>query len=377
MTPQPTSGISICNDKTLVFPRQPDAQGFYIHCVGGFRAAMSEKDIWLIEPVLDNEKPCRRGFFTKAELNAFMHKTHLKPIAFQSFGWSGGRYHSSWSPLIPGRTNHLQGPSSLWSNIALNLAKQRSDTELWDMTAPTHEKIAKIADNRTEEERLAQSISLSLHSMDISVEQIADFYHEQLVNLMAEGLVDGRRSSTMQDQALFAHVHSFFLHLGAARDYLGAFIATRIGKDPHKIDSMARLIRTLQSEQVGTDALLNLLEARKFIQPIPERANGREMSGWLKEASDLRNRFVHKRPYGARYVEGFGYVTSIAPVTGLYRYVRPILVANDAERDVLDVVTYHYKQAMVLFQDSAEASGRDISMMMLTDRDIISFNTLT
>ena len=60
---------------------------------------------------------------------------------------------------------------------------------------------------------------------------------------------------------------------------------------------------------------------------------------------------------------------------GIYRYVRPVLTEGDAERDVLDVVVYHYKRATALFQDMAEASGRDISMLRLTDKDIISVGT--
>lgn len=210
MTQQPGPKVLFRNDKTLALPRPPNAQGFYVHCIGGFRAAMSEKDFWAIEPVMDNERPCRKGFLSKAELEAFMREVRLTPIAFQSFGWTSGNYHSIWSPLIPGRTNHLEGPSDLWSNAASNFTRQRSGIELRNITVPTWEKFASLLDDRTEEERLARSISLSLRSMDISVEQIAEFYFEQLVNLMAAGSIRGQRSGGPQDQTLFAHVHSFF-----------------------------------------------------------------------------------------------------------------------------------------------------------------------
>jgi len=326
----------------------------------------------MIEPVMEKGHPSRKGFFTKAKLDSFMRGTHLMLIAFHSFGWSGGKYHSSWSPMIPGRTNHSRGPADLWSSIASNLLRQRSGTLLREMPTPTREKIAKPLDDRSEEEWLARSISFSLRSMDISVEQIAEFYHEQLVNLLADGPVDGRRFARTQDQTLFAHVHSFFLHFGAARDYLAALIAARIGKDPGKIDSMARLIEVLRSKDIGTDVLLKLLKTRKFIQPTPNNANRRAISGWLKEASDLRNQFVYRRPYGARHVERFGHAAAISPEMGLYRYVRPVLVENDAEQDILDIVVFHYKQAIALFQDAAGMSGRDISILTLTDEDIIS-----
>jgi hypothetical protein len=313
--------ISVCNDKAVAIPRQPDAGGFYLHCAGGFRAAMADKDVWMIEPLLDDGRPCRKGFFTRLELDAFMRSARLTPIAFQNFGWAKGNYHSSWSPLIPGRGNHLQGPSDLWSHIAANLLRQRSGNGLREMKNPSREKIAEILDGRSEEEWLARSISHSLRSMDISVEQITEFYHEQLVDLMADGLVDGRRSARAQDQTLFAHVHSFFLHLGAARDYLAALIAVRIGRDPNKVDSMARLIETVREKDIQTDTLLMLIERRRFIQPASKNANKREISGWLKEASDLRNCFIHRRPYGARHAERFGHVAAIAQVF-IATYVR-------------------------------------------------------
>lgn len=371
MTEKPTA-ISICNDKTFDLPEQSDARGFYVYCTGGFRSAKFDENAWVVEPVMNEGRPCRKGFFTKAELEAFVRKAGLAPIAFQKFGWRRGNYYSAWSQIIPGQKSHLEGPSDLWSNVAYNLAEQRSGAELRNMTSPTQEMVGQLLDGGTEEEWLARSISLSLRSMNISVEQIAEFYNEQLVNLMADGSIDGQQSSSTQDQTLFAHVHSFFLHLGAARDYLAALIALRIGKDPSKIDSMARLVNALRSKHVETDALLRLLEARKFIQPIPANPNKREMAGWLKEASELRNQFVHRRPYGARFVEGFGHVAVIAPEIGLYRYMRPVLVEDDAEPDILDVIVFHYKRAAALFQDAAKASGRNISMPTLTSEDIIS-----
>ena len=132
------------------------------------------------------------------------------PIAFQRHGWLRGEHHSSWSPIIPGRKNHMQSPADLWSNIANNLAGNRSDAKLGDAVALTFEQICAILDNRTDEEELALSISLSLRNMDISVEQVAEFYHEQLVDLMAAGFTEGRHAGTSEDQTQFSHVHSFF-----------------------------------------------------------------------------------------------------------------------------------------------------------------------
>lgn len=188
--------IEVCNDKSLALPRQADADAFYVHCVGGIRGAMARDDAWMVEPILDGGKACRKGFFSKARLEDFTRRAGLPAIALQNMGWIDGKYHSSWSPIIPSQTKHLLGPAELWSNVASNLTRQRTGEDLRSMKNPTEEEVAALLDEKTEEERLARSISLSLRSMDISVEQIAEFYHEQLVNLMSSGTLTGKRSGS-------------------------------------------------------------------------------------------------------------------------------------------------------------------------------------
>ena len=364
--------ISIGKDETTAIPRQPDGDAFYVHCTGGFRGAKSTEGRWVIEPILYNGRPCRSGFISTEELQMLARKTGFSPIAFQSMGWTNGKYHSHWIPLIPGRQNQLRGPSDLWRSISSNLSRNRSGSHLSKMENPTHKKIADLLDDRAEEERLAQSISLSLRSMDISIEQVAEYHNEQLVNLLASGKTNGERVATTLDETLFAHVHSFFMHFGAARDYFGALIASRIGKSPQRFDSMAKLVDALRPEHFSFDKLLELLRSRKFIQPSAKNSNRWEMYGWLKEASELRNEFVHRRPYGSKFMERAGCAVSVRPEFGLFRYFRPIVIDGNAERDVLDVVTAHYKAATTMFQDAAEVSGYDASILTLTDKDVIS-----
>ncbi len=164
--------------------------------------------------------------------------------------------------------------------------------------------------------------------MDISVEQIAEFYNEQLVNHMASGSLEGKRASSTLDQTLFAHVHSFFMHLGAARDYLAAFCALRMGKDPQKVDSFARLAEAVRPEHFSADDLLQLLQARGYFRQKPTSSVKFELAGWMEEVTDLRNEFMHRRPYGDRFIEQMGFAQPVDREAGLYRYVRPIVLKN-------------------------------------------------
>jgi hypothetical protein len=231
-----------------------------------------------------------------------------------------------------------------------------------------------FVDEKSSEEALALAISLSLRSMDISIEQIVEFYHEQIADLMANGSVDGRHFGSIQDQTLFAHVHSFFVHFGSARDYLAALIATRINKEEtkivskKKIDSLGTLVPNLESKHFGQDALLDLLEAEGLLQPA-EDPKKRRTAGWLKASINLRDQFVHRRPYGGQHVERYGYAEAIAPNLGVFRYVRPILIEGDLARDVLDVVVDTYKNVNKLFYEMAEASGWCTEIYELTNEN--------
>jgi hypothetical protein len=353
-------------------PRQPDGSGFILHFTGGVRAGQIDKGIWKIEPFLVDGKPVVKGPFPTAVLQAFSVKHKLSSIAFESMGWTNGSYHSSWAPINPKRKNHFLGPADLWRNISSNITRGRTDEKLRGMIDPTHEKLAALLDDRADAERLAQSISLNLRSVDISIGQIVEFYHEQLVDCMASGALNGQRRATSLDQTLYAHVHSFFMHLGAARDYLAAFTAVGLGKDPGKTDSVARLTEIIRSQHFGSSPILQLMQSKGFLAPSPTNGNRWETAGWLREMSIMRNQYVHKQPYGEMFHERMGHARVIDTQHGVYRYFRPIMIDSNADQDLLDVVSHHYREATVLFQDAAEASGFDVAIQSMTDKDIIS-----
>jgi len=211
--------------------------------------------------------------------------------------------------------------------------------------------------------------------MDIAVEVVTEFYNENLVNLMAAPNLEGSRSASSLDDTLYAHVHSFFMHLGAARDYLAALIALRIGKDPHENVSMGTLIPVLRTSDFAGDELLTLFKTKGYLQHKPTTTYKVEAVGWLKDVTDLRNEFMHRRPYGSKFVEQMGYAKPIDESAGLYRYIRPILRPDGKEYDILDLIAHHYAVASDFFLESAEKSGYDTKMITITDEDVISVVT--
>lgn len=298
----------------------------------------------------------------------------LNPIAFQHSGWNRGTYYSNWVPIVPGQSNHMLGAADLWQNIAGQMGRARRGHRLKTLVSPTHDDVAAILDDQDLDERLAQFIALSLRGLDISVEEIAAFYHDQLVDLLAAGQLKGERVSGTLDHLLYAHVHSFFLHAGATRDYLAAFIALRLGEDPARVDSFTLLCKKLRSRHIGSDTLLDTLIAKGLISESKQKGQW-ESAGWIKELGDLRNTFTHRRPYGSRSSERAGWAVPLSHTGQLFRYRRPLLSENGD--DVFDLIVKQYRLMIELFHHLARASGLDCEIPVVTDHDIIEVRGIT
>lgn len=364
----------ICNELQRSIPRQPDGEIFYIHFTGGFRAGKVDSNRWVIEPVFEGDAAQTKGYLSDAQLRKIVRIGGFRALGFQSSGWSKGEWHSSWRPIVPSEESHLLGPADLWSNISNNLFQATRAQRLRESKELDHASLSTILDDQTLEERLAQAISLSLRSMDLAVEAIAEHYHEQLVNRMYAGQVEGQRSSNTMNQNLFANIHAFFLQLGSARDYLAAFVASRLGMDSGhgKVDTMNALKGKLRAQHSGGDKILDQLTAKGFLLPQDGNPDRWEIAGWLKDITDLRNEIVHRRPYGSVHAERFGYAMPLRPDLGLYRYFRPIQLKDQSEHDLLDLICTHYRTCAGLFFDAANLSGLDANMMTFTDKDIVS-----
>ena len=352
--------------------RIPDRNALMIYFTGGIRAGTIAKGIWMVEPILENGYPCAAGPLTSEQLNAFAVENKIHAIAFHNIFWTKGDYNSSWAPIIPHKANHREGPTQLWSNVASNISRPRIK-QLFDGTDQvSEEEIVDILDTKGPVEALARNISLSLRSMDISMEQIAGFYNEQLTNGMAAGNLNGERFNNTQSQTLNAHVHSFFLHFGATRDYLAALIAHRIGLDHTKDDSLARMVDKLRQDSLPKDELLELLIRQGDISPHPEKPSKFVISGWMRDATEVRNELVHNRPYGSKHHERSGRLVPLQGRIGLFRYFRPFAIGKATEVDLLDVLQFHYSKCSSLMYDAVKASGYDTAITHLTDDDVIS-----
>lgn len=355
--------IALPTDTNTPIQRISDSQSITLHCTGGIRAEKRYDNAWEVTPFLKNGKVCSIGYFSQAQLQAFLKKANLLPIAQEHSNWAAGNYYSDWSPIYEGGPRVARGPSDFWQSIATNLARPR-----WSAlrSNPSAINPAKVFNDQTIEESLARSISQSLRSMDISVEKIADFYNEQLGNMIAAGRVSGHRVGSPMDQTLYAHVHAFFLQYGSARDYLATFIALKLSLDFKKVNNLARLTDKLRTSSFLSVPILEHMRTTGLFEQKPDTLDKWKIAGWLERASSVRNQLVHNRPYGLMFSENTGQLLPIDQEVGLFRYFRPLHFENQVESDVLDEIVIHYKHISELFQKAAEVSGRDASMLTIS-----------
>ena len=301
-----------------------------------------------------------------------MHERGLRLIAIAQMSWRAGEYHGHWAPIIRGQTNHMRGPADLWSSIASNLGRARIAPHVAD-GSQDFRNLVEILDEAGSAERLAKSISLSLRNLDRTVEQIAEFYNVELTSGLASQRMNGFQFATSRDQGLYALVHAFFLHLGSIRDYLAAFIAHHLELDPKRTNSMAYMVEKLRGPDPGRErsTLLALLIDKGYIAPVGDPSTKWRVAGWMEEATDLRNEFVHRRTYGQKQGERAGRLVAVDSDNGIFRYFRP-LVWEGGEHDVYDVIVSHYEEMNALLFACAQTSGYDTSMLHITDKDILS-----
>ncbi|WP_135058822.1 hypothetical protein [Paracoccus salipaludis] len=349
--------------------KAPDGDALYIVFSGGLRAVKAGGDSWIFQPVLFHGEPCLSRPIPKRKLMNLTSKEGYLPIAFQDISWSNGSYYSSWKPIVDGRVENWQTPASLWANISRNFRK--SSAERSGQIAPeTFEDYVKAADAPDSIADAAQAISLSIANADSALSHICDFYHDQLVEIMRTNMRPGMLHGKPSDNVLYASVHSFFVHVGSARDHLATFIAREMNIS-NEVDDLNKLKNKIKIDDLESNRLLSLLKARDCLR-VQSDSSQIIVSGWLKEFNALRRRFVHGTPYGSFFLESVGSVKTVNQGEGRFKYHRNIKIGDTSDYDLLDILVYHYRNFAKLFLELAQESGKDTSMLTLTDEDILS-----
>lgn len=347
-----------------------DGASLIIHFTGGIHAWKIGTNLWDIGPISEGGVPVSKGSFSTEELQKFAGEKGLHAIAFEDCVMSSGVYYLVMREITKKNQNHLFASANEWRNIESNITQARLDDYLTEHAKTGRDELDQVLDAKTSIEAVTGYISDSLRSLDISVSAISDHYYEQLSLGIREGYDKDQRFETAGNIAMYAHVHAFFLQIGAARDYLAKLISIRTGFGESK-DAINRLVDCLCVDRLPNDAILNYLVTNGN---IVNKADTRRMiqAGWLEEVGEIRNQFVRKRPYGSLACGKNGFIDSTDHTLGLHRYSRLASLPNGENRDILDVVAYHYEQCNQFFIDIAKLTNMRREIRTITDKGIIN-----
>ncbi|WP_157001342.1 hypothetical protein [Paracoccus sp. S4493] len=349
-----------------------DYYAISLNFTGGIKAWKLDHNEWSLGPIEYFGAPTIIASLSDSELRSAISHLGISPVQYENTNVSGGIATTFLRSASAGQSDVSIGPADVWHNISKNIGRDRIRRYRCERTEANFSEIKKEKPKTTFDERYADYISDSLRSMDICVGAICSYYHQALIAAIRSKQQPGTGVATTADLPFIANVHSFFIHVGAARDYLALLIARRLNLRD-KINGMNRLVEDLDWDSVSIDPLILKLVSEGCLA----RKDGStkcKVSGWLEQVSNLRNTLVHKRPYGSHADEQLGRIEKVEGLNGHFVYIKPIVMGDANIKDTLDVVADTYAKMGRLFLDLAGVSGGDTSIPVLTDGQISEVN---
>lgn len=352
-----------------------DHQIIALNFTGGIKAWKTDRNQWSFGPIIYEGRPAIIGTLTHDLLKSATKQMELTPIIFENRMSINGLKSTIWKSVYTVKKGNNLTATDIWHTISRNITSARVSEFQKSNPSATEERVLEERSRYTPEERYSDYISDSLRSMDICMSEICNYYHEQLTFYLQKSRFSGEQSSSVADLPFIAFVHSFFLHFGAARDYLGALIAHRCGL-PERVDDMARLTKELRWQRLPDEPMLRYLIDIGYLSPKENSTKSRQ-SGWLEQVSNVRNELVHKRPFGSHAEEKLGKILLAGGIDGHYRYFKPISLRGKLTVDALDYISDVYHKTMHLFGEMALQSGKEAKVPTLTDEDILDIKIHT
>jgi hypothetical protein len=355
-------------------PREEDHQTISLCFTGGLKAWNVSDDIWSISPVLYHGDASIVGKLRTADLRSLMQTLNYEPVIYERRTSIDGDVALTFRPFHPMAPSSQLTGADLWQTAGNNIMRARMAEFVSANPDASYQERNKAADAATSEERYITAVSDSLRSMDICLGAICNFYHDQTISGMRSGKKPTERFSNLLDLPFNANVHSFFLHLGAAFGYLGALLAARCNL-AESVDDLTRFVGNLRANKLPSDPMLDIMISESLIASS-EGTTKFKLHGWLASSIKVRNEFVHKRPYGSKRAEEWGWLLACGEGDLFAKYFRPMLIDGDEEKDALEVISGMYLSAMRLFERLVSASGYSAALPHFTDKDFLSFKVL-
>lgn len=302
----------------------------------------------MVEPVLVDETPSRFGYFNKEQLGGILNALGCSAIAFEDRNSSNHVEVSSVRAITPNRANNFETAAGLWSNISRNIKVLNRN----------------LVHALQRQSDLARALSIGLRSLDASIKAIHKFYASRLAYHLANGEFETKVG--LVDLEIYSQVQRFFTAFGTVRDHLGGLIGQRLRPSSLKLDDLARVQDAISFEELEKDCLFSVLLERGLVARR-DFSTKSQQADWLAYASSLRNKYIHRQPYGYAEEETQGFLIKSVGFQGGYKYFRPLARNDGTIVDALDALAEIYVQTMELFIVLAYSSDYDCSMPILSE----------
>lgn len=241
-----------------------------LHFTGGLRGFLVGPSQWAIGPT-----PALQGM---SEIGPFEDQRIRECAAALGVVVLGADEIGVVEPDIPFR---------IWTPLLGPPVMQRAAADTWSMRAT-----GAYQAGDGELARLAGHVSACLRAADLHLRSISDGYNAQLRAAIRRGQTPGGRFSNLALMDVHLACHSLLAEMGAARDYMSAIAARRVGA-PSRIEALSRL-QDWAAKPVNRSALSD-----PFLVALLAASDETGGDAWLGELGEYRNLFLHREPMSA------------------------------------------------------------------------------
>lgn len=332
---------------------------------GGLKARLRDDGCVQFYPIWRDGEPTWGGNIPCDMFQTFLEDRSIDMIGIKEENRADDGDHWRWAPAKACHNAPHNNPSYQWTFISGGIHRSlKARTSLHAIGEKPSETISKFDTRRLAD--LAKHISIDLHQLNHAIVMIAEHLHKELIS---HGPQCNRYSHT-RNLDLSAYVQGFFQAFSAARDHYAQFLAIQIGQKvvkKIKIDSMTKLLNSVEPSQLRQLEIIKLLEQKNLLE---EGKGTRNHEGkirlvykpdtWLKYTNHLRNRFTHGSPYGTMPDEDIIEIYQPDGDSTIF-LAKSFVEKGEGEfhPNSLRTINHSYQNICALFILAAEATGYD------------------
>ena len=272
---------------------------------GGLTAVMNDDNSVCFYPIWEAGQLAWGPLMTPNIFKQYIKKRKIEIVGVKQLTSGTEGTYWRWAPAVDCHDPPDNNPYYQWQFLSASIKRTIEAGENYPSLKTGA--VQSISDAKMKQLAIqANHIAISLHQMNFAIVSMAEYFHHELVLKLSSQDAGCGRYAHIRSHDLVAYVHSFFQAYSAARDHYAQFLAVQTSSK--EIDSMAKLLKNTCPVELRVLPMIKALEIKKLLsiqkisvekdQPKVDRLQFCDNT-WLSYTNKLRNRFTHKKPYGA------------------------------------------------------------------------------